>query len=207
MKSGKALLALALLLAGPALVAAGGVKPGDRLPQGDVKMKNVDGRLLSIHEVAGEKGTLVVFACNHCPFVKAWEARLASIGNDSQKKGIGVIFLNANDPVEYPVDDLDHMQQQAAAAGFQFPYVVDETSDIAREFGAARTPEVFLFDAAPRLVYHGAIDDNAHEPDQVQKHYLQDALDALLAGNEILVKETSSVGCGIKFREKKELAP
>ncbi|MGD9874030.1 MAG: thioredoxin family protein [Kiritimatiellia bacterium] len=200
MKTRMTIVALALLLAGRALVAAGELKSGDLMPMGDVKMMNVDGRILSIQEAAGEKGALVVFSCNHCPFVKAWESRLAAIGNNSMKKGVGVIFINANDPVEFPTDDLDHMKEQAAAAGYEFPYVVDETSDVARAFGAARTPEVFLFDAAGRLVYHGAVDDNAYKPAEVQNHYLQDALNALVAGTEIPVKETRSVGCSIKYR-------
>ena len=192
----------ALLLAGAALAGAGELKPGDRMPLGELKMENVDGRRLSIQEVAGKNGMLVIFACNHCPFVKAWEARMTALGNDSVNKGIGVVLVNANDAAAYPMDDLAHMKQQAEAAGFQFPYVVDETSDVARAFGASRTPEAFLFDAAGQLVYRGAIDDNAHEPDQVRQRYLQEAVDALLAGKAPPVPETSSVGCGIKFREK-----
>lgn len=207
MNKRKTALALAWLLAGQALVAAEGLKLGESLPAGDVEMMNVDGRLMTLHKVAGAKGTLVVFACNHCPFVKAWESRLASIGNVSQKNGVGVMFINANDPMEYPVDDLEHMKIQAKEADFQFPYGVDETSDVARAFGAARTPEVFLFDAERRLVYHGAVDDNTHVPEQVRNHYLQDAVAALLAGKEIPVKETSSVGCGIKFRKQPEGQP
>lgn len=197
----QSMLAGALLLAvcGSAL-AQGKLSLGGAMPLGDVKLQNVDGRLLSLSEAAGKQGTLVVFACNHCPFVKAWESRLAAIGNASLTNGIGVVFVNANNPVEIPADDLEHMQQQAAQAHFGFPYVVDASGDVARAFGAARTPEVFLFDAAGKLVYHGAVDDNAHEILRVQKHYLQDAIDALRAGKDIVTKETSSVGCGIKLR-------
>lgn len=204
MKLQPALIGAILLAMGGAAMAADKLALGGALPMGDVKMQNVDGRMLSIQEIAGKKGTLVVFSCNHCPFVKAWERRMAAIGNASVTNGIGVLFINANNPVEVPTDDLEHMKKQAEAGAYGFPYVVDATSDAARAFGAARTPEAFLFDAAGTLVYHGAIDDNGHEPDKVQKHYLQDAIDALLAGKEVAVKETSSVGCGIKLRPKPE---
>jgi len=181
--------------------AEGALKPGDAIPMRETKMEKVDGRMLSIGEIAGKKGTLVIFACNHCPFVKAWEKRMTAIGNESMKKGVGVIVINANDVAAYPTDDMTHMKEQAKAAGFEFPYVMDATSDVAHAFGAGRTPEAFLFDTAGRLIYHGAIDDNAHQPDKVQKRYLEDALNALLAGRDISVKETRSVGCSIKFRE------
>jgi hypothetical protein len=197
-------LALGLLLTGGCLAVAEGLHPGDALPMGDVKMENVDGRMLAIGETAGKKGTLVIFSCNHCPFVKAWEQRMTAIGNDCLKQGIGAICINANDTAAFPDDDMSRMKEQARAAGYAFAYVMDATSEVARAFGATRTPEAFLFDAAGKLVYHGAIDDNAHQPDKVEKHYLQDAVAALLAGREPPVKETSSVGCSIKFRNKQE---
>lgn len=187
-------------------MAGGALKPGDSMPMADTTMENVDGRKLAIKDVAGKKGTLVVFTCNHCPFAQAWESRIAAIGNNSVKQGIGVVLVNANDPAAFPVDDLAHMKERAKAARFEVPYVVDETSEVAKSYGAARTPEAFLFDAAGKLVYHGAIDDNAYHPDKVEKRYLQDAIDALLAGKDIPVKETSSVGCSIKFRNRQEAA-
>ncbi len=186
------------------LAVAGGRKqhlqPGDTIPKADVEMKNVDGKMLSINDVKGEKGTLVIFACNHCPFVKAWQDRIVDIGNTYSKKGIGVILINSNDPDEYETDDFPHMKKQAKKEGYEFAYVVDATSDVARAFDASRTPEAFLFDADDNLVYHGAIDDNPHHPDKVKKQYLRNALDALLAGEKIQKKETRSVGCSIKFR-------
>ncbi|MDD5705944.1 MAG: thioredoxin family protein [Kiritimatiellae bacterium] len=187
-------------------LAGGALKPGDAIPMGDVKMENVDGRKLSITDIAGKAGTLVIFTCNHCPFAQAWESRIAAIGNDSAKQGVGVVLVNANDPVAYPVDDLAHMKERAKTAHFEVPYVVDETSDVAKAFGATRTPEAFLFDAAGRLVYHGAIDDDAYRPDQVKQRYLQNAISALLAGKDVAVKETNSVGCSIKFRNQQEAA-
>ena len=197
---------LGVALVGAAVAPAGVLDLGGALPMGAVEMRNVDGRMLSVNAIAGKQGTLVIFSCNHCPFVKAWEQRMVAIGNGCLTNGIGVMFINANNPVEVPADDLEHMQKQAEAGGYRFPYVVDASSDLARAFGATRTPEAFLFDAAGKLVYHGAIDDNTHEPDKVQKHYLQDAVKALATGKEITVKETSSVGCSIKLRAKAEPA-
>jgi len=173
---------------------------GDAAPMATVKMKSVDGRELSIADVAGAKGMLVMFSCNHCPYVKAWEDRIAAIGNGAPAQGVGVIVINANDPETYPDDDYAAMQKRAQEKGFKFPYVVDATSDVARAFGATRTPEVYLFDAAGRLVYKGAIDDNAQDAAKVQHRYLADAIDALAAGRELGDRETKAIGCSIKFR-------
>jgi len=173
---------------------------GDAAPMATVKMKSVDGRELSIAEAAGAKGTLVMFSCNHCPYVKAWEDRIASLGNGAPAQGVGVIVINANDPEAYPDDDYAAMQKRAQEKGFKFPYVVDATSDVARAFGATRTPEVYLFDAAGKLVYKGAIDDNAQDAAKVQRRYLADAIEAVSAGREVAERETKAIGCSIKFR-------
>ena len=174
---------------------------GDKAPSTSVKMKGVDGKELSIADVAGKEGTLVIFSCNHCPYVKAWQGRIASIGNAAKGKGVGVIVINSNDPAAYAEDSFSEMQKRAQQLGFTFPYVVDATSDVARAYGATRTPEAFLFDKGGKLVYHGAIDDSK-EADQVTKHYLQDAIDALVGGKEISAKETKFIGCSIKYRAK-----
>ena len=195
-------LAAAFVIVGLAAGSQPGVALtlGDRAPAAEVKMKSVDGRELTIREVAGAKGTLVIFSCNHCPWVKAWEQRLAELGNACKAKGVGVIVVNPNDPAAYPEDSFEGMQERAKARGFQFPYVVDSTSGVARAFGATRTPEAFLFDASGALVYHGAIDDNAEDATKVTKHYLGDALDAVTAGSRPAVAESKAIGCSIKFR-------
>jgi len=133
--------------------------------------------------------------------VKAWQDRIASIGNAAKGKGVGVIVINSNDPASFPEDSFAEMQKRAQQLGFIFPYVVDATSDVARAFGATRTPEAFLFDKDGKLVYHGAIDDS-QKADQVSTRYLQDATDSLLSGKQIANKETKFVGCGIKYRTK-----
>jgi len=192
---------MALVASASMAASAFGLNIGDKAPSTSVKMKNVDGREVSIGDIAGKEGTLVIFSCNHCPFVKAWQDRIASIGNAAKGKGVGVIVINSNDPASYPEDSFTEMQARAKQLGFTFPYVVDATSGVARSFDATRTPEAFLFDKDGKLVYHGAIDDS-QKADQVEKHFLQDAIDAATAGKDIPVKETKFVGCGIKFRTK-----
>jgi peroxiredoxin len=191
------LLAIAVASA-PAL--ADPLAIGSKAPMTDTKLKNVDGKDVTLSDVKGAAGTLVVFTCNHCPFAKAWETRIVDLGNAYRAKGIGVIAVNANDPKAAAEDSYEMMQQRVKDRGIQYPYVVDATSGLAKAFGATRTPEAFLFDRDGKLVYHGAIDDNAQEPDAVKARYLKDALDAVVGGKEVAVKETKSIGCGIKFR-------
>ena len=180
---------------------AGPLSVGAPAPQTSVKMKSaLDGKLVSIADIAGKSGTLVIFTCNHCPFARGWERRIAELGNGYLKKGVGVILINPNDPAKYPEDGFAQMQTRVKTLGLKVPYVVDETSNVARAFGASVTPEAFLFDAAGKLAYHGTIDDNRMDPDQVGKRYLKDALDAVVAGKVPAVAETKGIGCGIKFR-------
>lgn len=193
----KRTLIVTSLLAAAVAVQAGQLKLGDPAPSASVKLKSHDGKEVSIADVKGTKGTLVVFSCNGCPYAKAWESRLVELGNAYSKKGVGAIMINSNQG-----DSLDAIQKRAKEKGFAFPYAADETSDVARAFGAQKTPEVFLFDASGKLVYHGTIDDDSQHPDKVEKHYLRDALDAVVAGKDVAVKETSAIGCGIKFRPK-----
>lgn len=176
---------------------------GSKAPMADVKMKNIDGKDITLAAAAGKKGTLVVFTCNHCPWAKAWEARIADIGNAAKKAGVGVVAINSNDPEAYAEDNMDGMKKRAKTLKITYPYVVDATSDVARAFGATRTPEAFLFDASGNLVYHGTIDDNAKEPEKVTQRYLKEAVDAVVAGTEVPMAETKSLGCSIKYRNKK----
>jgi glutathione peroxidase-family protein len=173
---------------------------GASMPMTGEKMKNIDGKEITLDSIRGSKGTLVVFTCNACPWAKAWEDRIVALGNEYQKKGVGVIAINSNDPAVVAEDAYDPMKTRAREKGFSFPYVVDATSGVARAFGATRTPEAFLFDAKGALVYHGTIDDNAQEPTKVKERYLADALNSVAGGSEVAVKETKALGCGIKFR-------
>jgi len=198
----KLLLAIPLVLGlhASATSAAGPLAIGATMPMTDAKLKNVDGTEQTLAGVKQAAGTLVVFTCNHCPFAKRWESRIVELGNTYAAKGIGVIAINANDPKAYPEDEFDVMVKRAKERGMQFPYVVDATSNVARAFGATKTPEAFLFDKSGKLVYHGAIDDNGEEPSKVENAYLKNALETVSQGQDVLVKETKSIGCGIKFR-------
>ena len=193
----------ALVLLGGAILPvdrASALEIGDPVPATTVAMKNVDGHDMTLAEVAGDRGTLVIFSCNACPWVKAWEERIAAIGNAYRQRGIGVIAVNSNDPTVTEEDDFKEMQKHARQRGFQFPYVVDTGSELARAFGATRTPEAFLFGADGKLAYHGTIDNRPQQSESVTEYYLRDALEALLAGHDAPVKETKAVGCTIKFR-------
>ncbi len=196
------LLAIPVLfgLAVSSTVAGGALPIGATIPMTDVAMKNVDGKELTLKSIVQPAGTLVIFTCNHCPFVKRWESRIVELGNTYAAKGIGVVAINANDPKAYPDDSFESMQVRAKEKGMEFPYVVDATSNVARAFGATKTPEAFLFDKNGKLVYHGAIDDNGEEPSKVENAYLKLALEAVVNGGNVTVKETKSIGCGIKFR-------
>jgi peroxiredoxin len=194
------LAALPALVLAPAAARAAGLALGAAAPMSGVALKATTGRDVTLAAARGKQGLLVVFTCNHCPYAKAWQARIAEIGNDAQARGLGVIAVNANDPAAYPEDDFAPMVERAKSLGLRFPYAVDATSAMARAFGATRTPEAFLFDAKGRLVYHGTIDDNAQDPAAVKQRWLRDAVEAVLAGKPVATAETKALGCGIKFR-------
>jgi hypothetical protein len=177
-----------------------GLALGVTAPQRDVKMKSVDGKEYSIASVAGKKGTLVIFTCNHCPWVKRWQGRIATIGNAAAQQGIGVIAINSNDPDQFPEDAYAEMVTRSKQLGLRFPYVVDATSDVGRAFGATHTPEAFLFDADGKLVYHGGVDDNAQDEKAVSQAWLHDAVDAVATGKTVPLAETKALGCSIKLR-------
>ena len=172
---------------------------GDSIVDGEVEMENIDGSKITLDSIKGEKGTLVIFSCNHCPFVIAWQKEMVTIGNEYRKQGLGVVFINSNDP-DVKGDTMNGMKALARKEGYLFPYAVDDTSDVARHFGASKTPDVFLFDAAGKLVYKGAVSEGGRSPMEGGEPYLINAIDALLAGKPVENPETKAVGCSIKFR-------
>ncbi len=159
-----------------------------------------DGQQVALQSVRKERGTLVIFTCNHCPWARRWEERIVALGNEYGEKGVGVVAINPNDPSVYQDDSLAAMKARAEATGMKFPYVSDPGSQVARAFGASKTPEIFLFDQENKLVYYGAVDDNAESPAQVKAHYLKDALTALTEGRPIPLARTKAFGCSIKFK-------
>ncbi len=182
-----------------AAVPANALDIGDSMVDGDVRMESVDGAVVTIDQIKGEKGTLVIFTCNHCPFVKAWQKEMVAIGNQYQKKGFGVVFINSNDP-NAAGDTMEGMKELAESEGYEMPYVVDATSDVARHYGASKTPDVFLFNADGQLVYKGAVSEGGRSPAKGGEPYLKNALEALLSGTAVEPDITKAVGCSIKFR-------
>ena len=163
-------------------------------------LKGTDGRVHRAEEAAKAKVFGVIFHCNHCPYAQAWESRLIQVQRDYAGRGVQLVLINANDPVKYPGDSFEQMQRRAEDKQYPFPYLVDETQDIAKQYGATRTPEIFLFDEKRILRYHGAPDDNYEDVNAVRQPYLRDALDALLAGTPPKIRETKPVGCTIKWK-------
>ncbi len=164
------------------------------------RLPGTDGREHALDDYADRQAVVVIFSCNHCPYVRAWEDRMVAIQRDYAPRGVQFLVISSNDPEQYPEDSFDRMKERAREKGYNFPYLFDATQEVARAYGAQRTPEVFVFDRDRRLRYHGAIDDHYEDPKQVRRHYLREALDAVLAGGEPAVPQTPPVGCTIKWR-------
>jgi DNA-binding ferritin-like protein (Dps family) len=172
---------------------------GAKAPLADVEVTDVSGEVLTLKEVAGENGLLVNFSCNTCPWVEAWEDRYNPISKMAEENGIGVIMLNPNAAIRDNGESMQDMRARAKSSGYDFYYALDEGAKLAEAFGATRTPDIFLFNSDMELVYTGAIDDNAKSAQEVDQHYLKDAIQNLVAGKEINPKTTKALGCTIKW--------
>lgn len=162
----------------------------------------VSGKLLSLDDVASDQATVVMFICNHCPYVKHINKGLVSLANDYMPKGIAFVAISSNDVEHYPDDSPELMKQTAAEEGYPFPYLYDERQDIARAYDAACTPDIFIFDGARRLVYRGQLDRSRPGTDiPVTGKDVREALDALLSGQPVNPEQWPSVGCNIKWKE------
>jgi peroxiredoxin len=163
-------------------------------------LPGVDDKEHSLNEYVGKSAVVVIFSCNHCPYVRAWEDRMVQMQTDYKNKGAQLVAINANDDSKYPDDSFPKMKERAREKQFNFPYLRDETQKVARAYGAERTPEVFLFDKNLILQYHGTIDDNYDDPMAVKEHYLRKALDSVLSERPVSTTETKPVGCTIKWK-------
>ena len=172
---------------------------GSILPLGDIKMADISGKDISLNDAKGKNGLLVIFSCNTCPWVIAWEDRYVELAETYKDKGVGIVAINSNEKQFETVDSMEEMQAHAKEQGYNFYYTMDNGSKLASEFGATRTPHIYLFDNKDKLVYRGAIDDNARKPDKVENTYLADAIDNMLAGSAIDPAATKALGCAIKF--------
>ncbi|TDX01554.1 thioredoxin family protein [Dinghuibacter silviterrae] len=171
---------------------------GSTLPDTGVKMKDVSGKMVSFTDVRKANGLLVMFSCNTCPVVRGYQQRTKDICAYALAHRVGVILLNANEAQRDYSDSYSAMQAYAKDQQYQWPYVIDQDSKMANTFGASRTPECFLFDASGKLVYEGAIDNNPGNADGVTRAHLRVAMEEMLGGKEVSVKESRSVGCQIK---------
>ena len=178
-----------------------GLNIGDKAIEFTLKNANsaLGGDELSYAEIAGENGTVVVFECNHCPYVGASCSRMDAMSQRCKGAGIGYVGINSNDPEVYADDSFDNMVKRANK-GMVYPYLHDATQEIATSYGAKRTPEFFLFNGEGELVYKGRMDDNPRNPMEVSSHELSDAIDAMLAGDVPAVQETESIGCSVKWK-------
>jgi thioredoxin-related protein len=171
---------------------------GSKMPLADVKMMDISGSELSVNDIKLENGTLIVFSCNTCPYVKAWESRYLKVAELAKKQKIGMIALNPNEALRSDKESLEEMKKVAMSMKYTFPYVVDKNHVLADEFGATKTPHIYLFDKNDVLVYVGAIDDNSGNEKEVKFTYLMDALNELGSGKEITIKQSKALGCSIK---------
>ena len=143
---------------------------------------------------------LVIFSCNHCPYAQAWEDRIINIQKKYKSSGLSTIMISSNDAEEYPEDNFQKMKERHSEKKFNFPYLFDETQEVAKMYGAERTPEVFLFNELGLLKYHGTIDDNYENENNVNKKYLEDAIESLIEGKDPETSSTDPVGCTIKWK-------
>ncbi|MBK9732932.1 MAG: thioredoxin family protein [Chitinophagaceae bacterium] len=181
--------------------ATTGYKVGDTVK--DFSLKNIDGKMVSLKDYNSAKGAIVIFTCNHCPYAKAYEQRVIALDKMYKSKGYPVIAINPNDVVAVPDDSFDNMVKNAKEKGYTFPYLLDETQQVARQFGAAKTPHVFVLNKTDKgydVAYIGAIDDNTEDAGAVQHKYVEDAVNALIAGKSVPVTTTKAVGCTIKWK-------
>lgn len=171
----------------------------------DFSLVDTDGKTVSRSDFKGKKGLLVIFMCNHCPYVKHVADELKRLSDEYLAKGVGVVAISSNDAVAYPDDSPAKMKEEKAMRGYAFPYLFDETQEVAKAYHAACTPDFFLFDADHKLVYRGQMDDSRPKTDRpVTGADLRAALDALLAGQPPLATQTPSLGCNIKWMEGSE---
>ena len=177
---------------------------GTRAP--DFSLVNVDGGTVSLRDLEGAPAVLIVFMCNHCPYVVHVAPELARLAAEEyQQRGIAVVGINSNDPAQYPQDSPEQMVHEVEERGYTFPYLFDETQEVAQAYRAACTPDFFLFDKSQKLVYRGQLDDSRPSSSVLPTGSdLRAALDAVLAGKPVSANQKPSLGCNIKWKPGNE---
>lgn len=194
-----AMLVVFALVCAFAVPGARGYKVGDVAT--DFSLKNIDGQMVSLKDYKEAKGFIVIFTCNHCPFAKAYEDRIIALDKKFKPQGYPVIAINPNNPEKAPDDSFDLMQERAKEKGFTFPYLFDDGQKIYPQYGATKTPHVYLLQKTDKgniVKYIGAIDDNYEDELAVKQKYVEQAIEALQNGKDIETKETKAIGCSIK---------
>lgn len=171
---------------------------GSKLPH--FHLPNVDGRHIGNEYLRGAKAALVVFTCNHCPYVKGSEAELLLVAKEYEKSGLKTVAINSNDAAKYPEDSFEKMKENAKNMGLPYPYLYDESQQVARLFDAACTPECYLFDAGHTLIFHGTINDNLQNASLAKNHYLAEAVKQALEGQKPEPAFVHPIGCSIKWK-------
>lgn len=198
----KLILLFAVLFSITILNAHDGLHIGDVAP--DFNLKNINGKMVSLAKNKKANGFVVIFTCNHCPYSKAYEDRIIALDKKYAALKYPVIAISSNDAVQYPDDDFDNMKKRAKEKGFTFPYLYDETQSIAKQYGALKTPHVFIVSKDKgKLIakYIGAIDDNWEDANAVTEKYVENALNNIIEGKNVAVPETKAIGCGIKWKK------
>lgn len=169
----------------------------------DFKLPGTDGKMISMSDYSSSKGVVVVFTCNTCPYAKAYESRIMALDKSYSSKGFPVIAINPNDVVKQPGDSMEEMKKRASSKGYTFPYVRDDGQKVARDFGATKTPHVFVLSRDSngkfKVEFIGAIDDSPNDASDVSETYVEDAINAILAGKKPAVTEKRAIGCTIKW--------
>jgi peroxiredoxin len=203
MKQRFLLLACAtLFVAASNLTIAQGYKPGDKAR--DFKLKNIDGSMMSLSDMKSAKGYIVVFTCNHCPFSVKYEDRIIALDKKYKELGYPVVAINPNDDKKEPDDSYEKMIARHKEKGFTFPYLHDATQEIAKAYGASRTPHVYVLrKVGSDLVveYIGAIDDNANDANTAKTRYVENAIEELLANKKVSQSATKAIGCTVKWKD------
>ncbi|MCK6617347.1 MAG: thioredoxin family protein [Cyclobacteriaceae bacterium] len=194
-----AVACIVLLTAG--VPVKSGYDVGDKVA--DFKLKNVDGKMVALSDYKNAKGVIVIFDCNTCPYSKAYNERIIALNKKYAGQGFPVVAIQPNDPTISPGDSFDEMKKLAEKKGYDFPYLFDETQVVSKTFGATNTPHVFLLKKEGtdfKVVYIGAIDDNAKDASAVSKKYVEEAIDAISNGGTITTNKTKAIGCTIKWK-------
>lgn len=182
---------------------ADGLNVGDKAV--DFNLKNIDGKMISLGSNKSVKGYILVFTCNTCPYAQMYEDRIIELHNKYASQGYPVLAIQPNDVSKSPGDSFDNMKTRAQQKSFPFPYLIDETQEVTKTYGATNTPHVYILNKLSesnfRVEYIGAIDNNSRNASAASKHYVQEAVESLLSGNEITSKSTKAIGCGIKWGE------